>query len=161
MFSWLLERRDTLRRWNLSIAAVLFPLQVIHLIWLTVDVVFPRLFGIPAVFAELPLARLLLTLVDYTEIPALVSVSLVYVDSFRRTRRTRDLLYLAFLNVQWFHLFWITDEFVLTTLAGTTATALVPLLAWLAIFIDYLELPVMVELVAGTVRRRATAADTS
>lgn len=149
---------ETMRRWNVSIAAVLFPLQIIHLLWLTVDVVLPRLFGIPAVFEHLPLARLLLILVDYTEIPALISVSLVYVDSFRRTYRSRDLLYLAFLNVQWFHLFWITDEFVLTTLAGTTATSLVPILAWIAILVDYLETPIIIDLLARGARRRASAA---
>lgn len=152
---------ETVRRWNLSIATVLFPLQIIHLIWLTVDVVLPRLFGIPAVFEHLPLARLLLILVDYTEIPALISVSLVYVDSFRRTHRSRDLLYLAFLNVQWLHLFWITDEFVLTTLAGTTATSLVPILAWIAILIDYLEIPVMIELLARVMRRRTAVTPAS
>lgn len=145
--------RERLRRWNFSIAAVLFPLQVIHLIWLTVDVVFPRLFGVPAVFEQMPLARLLLILVDYTEIPALISVSLVYVDSFRQTRRGRDLLYLGFLNIQWLHLFWITDTFIVATFAGSSPSALHPVVAWVAILIDYLEVPVMIELLRRAARR--------
>lgn len=151
--------RERLRRWNFSIAAVLFPLQIIHLLWLTVDVVLPRLFGIPAVFAQFPFARILLVLVDYTEIPALVSTSLVYVDSFRQTRRGRDLLYLGFLNVQWLHLFWITDTFVLAVLTEPSSSVLHsplhPIAAWVAILIDYLEIPVMAELLARAARRAA------
>ncbi|MDP3685286.1 MAG: hypothetical protein Q8R32_00475 [bacterium] len=156
MASAIVSWRERLRRWNFSIAAVLFPLQIIHLLWLTVDVVLPRLFGIPAVFDHIPLARILLILVDYTEIPALVSTSLVYVDSFRQTRRGRDLLYVGFLNIQWLHLFWITDAFVLTVFAGPSPSALHPVVAWVAILIDYLEVPVMMELLRRAARRTTT-----
>lgn len=152
MASAIVAWRERLRRWNFSIAAILFPLQVVHLLWLTVDVILPRLFGIPAVFEQFPVARILLILVDYTEIPALISTSLVYVDSFRQTRRGRDLLYLGFLNVQWLHLFWITDAFVLAVFAGPTS-ALHPVVAWIAILIDYLEVPVMAELLRRAARR--------
>jgi len=43
------------------------------------------------------------------------------------------------------HLFWITDEFVIEQFArmGERATLLPLWLAWLAIAIDYLELPVI------------------
>lgn len=155
MLTRFLPSRYTIRRWNFSIAAVLFPLQLVHLLWLTIDVVLPQLFGLPAVFESHPWWRLLLVLVDYTEIPALITTSLVYVDSFRETRRARDLLYLGFLNIQWLHLFWISDEFVLATFAGTTGSALPPLVAWFAILIDYLEIPIIAELLARAARRTA------
>ena len=52
------------------------------------------------------------------------------------------MLYLAFLNSQWLHIFWITDEFVVST-NEDMATALPAWLAYVAILIDYLELPVI------------------
>ncbi|MDO8504157.1 MAG: hypothetical protein Q7S60_05790, partial [bacterium] len=79
----------------------------------------------------------LLILVDYTEIPAIISVSLVYIDQIRRKSALKPWLYLAFLNVQWLHIFWITDEFVVETFQFSG------LLWWLAIGIDYLEVPVI------------------
>jgi hypothetical protein len=39
-------------------------------------------------------------------------------------------------------MFWITDEFVVATLASS-APLMPAWLAWIAILIDYLELPVM------------------
>src|SRR3989344_759149 len=82
---------------NVSIAAFLFFWQLIHLIWLTGDVVLERLIGVNIIT----------------------------------------------LNSQWLHIFWITDEFVIQYLAGSDIGFLPFWLAWLAIFIDYLELPVM------------------
>jgi hypothetical protein len=88
--------------------------------------------------------RWLIVLVDYTEIPALLSVSLVYVHELRTRFSWKAVLYLAFLNSQWLHIFWITDEFVVTTNEGG-ATALPTWLAYVAILIDYLEVPVIVD----------------
>jgi hypothetical protein len=134
---------------NIGVATGLFLLQLIHLYWLTADVVFLRLFG----ESFLPLSGMLLTvivLVDYTEIPALFGTSLIYINELRKGFRWRSLLYLVFLNSQWLHIFWITDEFVVDRLAGAAGFTILPLwLAWIAIGIDYLELPVMYD----TVRR--------
>ena len=61
-------------------------------------------------------------------------------------------LYLLLLNSQWIHLFWITDEVVLENFTGE---ALVPIpfwLAWIAISIDYLELPVMYDTITKTLK---------
>jgi hypothetical protein len=93
-------------------------------------------------------------LVDYTEIPALMAVSLVYVNELRSGFSWRPLLFLAFLNSQWLHIFWITDQYVSNELAGRAAVSSLPgWLAWVAILIDYLELPVIYD----TFRRAARA----
>lgn len=127
---------------NVGIAAFLFAWQLIHLYWLTVDVVFLRLFGI----SLLPLEKMwefLIIIVDYTEIPAIISTSFVYVFGLMQRFTWKNILFLFFINSQWLHLFWITDEFVIGQLTGS-ATYILPIyLAWFAIFIDYLELPVI------------------
>lgn len=130
-------------RLNITIAAILFSLQIIHLIWLFTDVIWTKLFGQPLVHLD-GLFRSLLILVDYTEIPALISVSFVYINDLRREFAWKPFLFLLFLNSQWLHLFWITDEFVIGELGGE-AVALPGWLAWVAILIDYLEVPVIVE----------------
>jgi hypothetical protein len=133
------ERNYTL---NVSIAAVLFTLQLVHLVWLTGQPLWTKIFGDPLFEVDKPWSWPLL-LVDYTEIPALLSVSLVYLNELRKNGfSVKPLLYLAFLNSQWLHIFWITDEFVVAS-NGEQSTALPAWLAYVAILIDYLELPVI------------------
>ena len=64
----------------------------------------------------------------------------------------KPILYLLFLNSQLLHIFWITDEFVVSSGAGETSSLPV-WLAYVAILIDYLELPVIYD----TVKRLAVA----
>lgn len=126
---------------NLGVAFGLFLLQLAHLVWLTGDVVWARLFGEQLLHVHGG-PEFLLVLVDYTEIPALLSVSLVYLNELRKHFEWKNILYLVLLNSQWLHLFWITDEFVVT--AFNEGGTVLPLwLAWVAISIDYLEVPVM------------------
>lgn len=133
---------------NVTVAALLFVLQLIHLYWLTKDVVVPAFLD---VYLEpfSALWRTVIIFVDYAEIPALVSTSLVYIHALRiglTSQKFKNVLYLLFLNSQWLHIFWITDEFVIEALRGTTRGTVLPLwLAWVAIGIDYLELPVIIE----------------
>ncbi len=129
---------------NLSIAFGLFVLQLIHLVWLTGDVVWPRLFS-EEIFHIHGGPEVLIALVDYTEVPALISVSLIYINELRKSWSAKYFFYLLFLNSQWLHLFWITDEFVVDAFSGAGATVLPVWLAWVAILIDYLELPVMLD----------------
>jgi len=75
----------------------------------------------------------------------------VYVNELRRGLSWKPLLLLLFLNSQWLHIFWITDEYVAGELSA--GSALPPFLAWVAILIDYLELPVIFD----TLKRLATA----
>lgn len=133
-------------RLNLTISFGLFLLQLVHLFWLTTNVVLFRLLGQP--FLEFKgIWEYLIIAVDYTEIPALLSVSLIYIHALRRRFEWKSVLYLVFLNSQWLHLFWITDEFVLHTFLGQPheGTILPTWLAWVAICIDYLELPVIAD----------------
>jgi len=137
-FSWY-ERNYSL---NLGIASFLFIWQLVHLYWLTADVVFLRLFGI----SLLPLKdvwEFLLIFVDYTEIPALISTSIIYIHALTKKFTWKNILFLIFINSQWLHLFWITDEFVIQQFTSASDAILPIWLAWFAIFIDYLELPVI------------------
>lgn len=135
---------------HLRFATLLFLLQAMHLVWLTCNVVVLKLFGIH-IFP--PQLDWLIAIVDYTEIPALVSVSLLYVNDIFLGKATKQTwLYLLFLNSQWFHIFWITDEVILETFTGKALVPMPAWLAWLAIGIDYLELPVMYDTVMKTLR---------
>lgn len=128
---------------NVSIALGLFLIQLVHLAWLTGEVVWTHLFGAP-LFVFAGIWEKVIILVDYTEIPALISVSLVYIDQFRHERDFKSVLYLVFLNSQWLHILWITDEYVVT-MFNNPGTILPLWLAYVAIAIDYLELPVMLD----------------
>lgn len=134
-------------RLNITIATVLFALQLVHLVWLTAEPLAARVLGDPLFAIERPFSWVII-LVDYTEIPALLSVSLVYLHELRGRRSWKPILYLVFLNSQWLHIFWITDEFVVASGNGQ-GTALPAWLAYVALLIDYLELPVIWD----TVRR--------
>ena len=126
-----------------GITASLFLLQIIHLYWLTTYVVSYRLWGI-TFFNPNSFFQLLIIFVDYMEIPAIITTSIVYIYSLQQRWNKKDLLLLILLNSQWLHLFWISDEFVISVFYnGNTSTILPFWLAWVAIIIDYLELPVM------------------
>lgn len=127
---------------NTGLAAGLFLLQIFHLFWLFGEVVTAKLFGAP-LFSLHGLPKAVIILIDYTEIPALLSTSLIYINELRKKFNWKSLLYLLFLNSQWLHLFWITDEFVLEALIHNEKILLPLWLAWVAILIDFLELPVI------------------
>jgi len=151
-FSWY-ERYYTL---NVGIASFLFIWQLVHLYWLTTHVVFLRLFGVS--FLDLTgIWQYLIIVVDYTEIPALISASFVYIFGLTKKFSWKNILFLIFLNSQWLHLFWITDEFIIEQFTGSSTQILPIWLAWLAIFIDYLELPVIYDTIKkffGSLRRK-------
>lgn len=135
---------------NLKIAFILMSLQVLHLYWLTADVVLKMVagqsyFGLPSTL--LPL----FILVDYVEIPALISGITFYSFSLmRNTKANRDItvnaIFLLLLVTQIVHIFWITDEVVYESFFGSDLVAFPVYLAWFAILIDYLEIPVMIDL---------------
>lgn len=140
-FGWY-ERHYTL---NIGIAACLFVLQLLHLYWLSVHVVFLRLFDV-SWWDPNGFLKFAILIIDYTEVPALVSVSLVYLNELRKQWNWKSVMFLLFLNSQWLHIFWITDEFVLNEFTGAAAASSLPAwLAWVAIMIDYLELPVIAD----------------
>lgn len=133
------EQHQTL---NLGIATILFSLQLVHLFWLTTDVVWSRIFDQPLLNLSGTFEWLII-FVDFTEIPALISTSLVYIYQLREKFNWKSAWFLLFLNLQLVHMFWITDEFVVQQF--TSPIGLPVWLAWVAILIDYLELPVIFE----------------
>lgn len=138
-WSWYEERLHI----NIGVAAFLFSWQLIHLFWLTTDVIFKHLFSV-AVLNLSGMWEYLIIAVDYTEIPAIIAVTLVYLNELRKGKDAgKSVLFLLLLNSQWLHLFWVTDEFVISKLRETGDSILPLWLIWIAISIDYLELPVI------------------
>lgn len=128
---------------NVGIAASLFALQLVHLYWLFTDVILFRLTG-QSFFDPSRFWELVIIIVDYAEIPAIFVASVLYLSSLRSKFAWKPILMLFFINSQWLHLFWITDELVVSQLVDKTSAAVFPVwLVWIAIGIDYLELPVI------------------
>lgn len=139
---WAWYQRHYLATLILTTAA--FLLQIFHLYWLFSDVILERLTG-RSYFIFPEAGMVVYVLADYLEIPALISASVLYVYEVRRGARLRGLLYLVLLNTQWIHMLWITDEVVVRSLGQTSLISWNAALAWLAILIDYLEVPVIVD----------------
>jgi|ERR671922_439323 hypothetical protein len=141
---------------NLKIAFVLISLQLVHLYWLTADVVIQRITGesILVVPQGSPLF-IFFIIIDYIEIPALVAGLTYYAVSIYKHEKgsAKNALLLAMLAIQVFHIFWITDEIVYDTFFGSSSSAVeIPYYAaWVAILIDYLELPVIADLFYKTI----------
>lgn len=132
---------------NTLIAAVLFLTQIMHLVWLALFVIALRLNGRP-IWEPSSIWETLLIIFDYFEIPALLSATVLYIGFLARGENTnRAILFLIFINLQYLHIFWITDEFVIDkfTSAEIHSTILPAIIAWLAILVDYLEIPVMID----------------
>ena len=135
----------------LSVTTFLFLLQLFHLYWLFTDVVLKKLTG-HSYFLLPPFWGAISTVLDYTEIPALISTSLVYINQLRRRFSWREVWFLIFLNIQWLHLFWITDQVVVVRFGlNPSRFHWSVLLAWVAILIDYAELPVMYDTARQTI----------
>jgi hypothetical protein len=132
---------------NLKITFILISLQLLHLYWLTTDVVLQRIYG--ESFLIFPKAFLpVFVVIDYIEIPALISGMTYYSLSIYKHQKDswKNSLFLTMLAVQVVHIFWITDEIVYDTFFKTRLVEFPLYIAWIAILIDYLELPVMADL---------------
>jgi hypothetical protein len=140
---------------NLKITFFLISLQVLHLYWLTTDVVLQKLFGHS--FFLVPKSFLpIFVVIDYIEIPALISGLIYYAYSVRRNKSSarRSYLFLGLLAVQVIHIFWITDEVVYDSFFNSSFIELPVVLSWIAILIDYLELPVMADLFYKVIKKK-------
>jgi hypothetical protein len=128
----------------LVVTTVIFLMQLAHLYWLFTSVILAKLTGQPAF--ELPeQLKITYVLADYLEVPTLVSASLIYINELRQRVTFKALLYLVLLNTQWAHILWITDEVLLTTFANYSLIEWNAAVAWVAILIDYLEVPVIID----------------
>jgi len=140
---------------NLKITFVLISLQILHLYWLTTDVVLQKIFG--QSFFLVPKSLLpIFVVIDYIEIPALISGIIFYTYSIRNGEDSanKSYLFLGLLGVQVIHIFWITDQVVYNSLFKSSLVEIPYLLSWIAILIDYLELPVMADLFYKVVRKK-------
>ena len=132
---------------GLKITFILIALQLVHLYWLTTDVVLQKIFG--QSFFLVPKNLLpLFVVIDYIEIPALVSGIIFYIYSIRSgvEDSKKSYLFLGMLGVHVIHIFWITDDVVYSSFFKSSFVQIPSLLAWIAILIDYLELPVIGDL---------------
>lgn len=134
---------------NLYVATGLFVWQLVHLYWMTTDVVMFRLFGHE--FWQVGTAgNFIISIVDYTEIPAIILTSVFYINELQKKFAWKSVIFLVLLNSQWLHLFWITDEVVIAQFTRTAPILLPIWLSWLAIMVDYLELPVIYDTLKKT-----------
>lgn len=126
------------------LTALLFSLQLVHLYWMTTNIVFLRAFDHPF-WDPNHFWNTVIALVDYTEIPAIVTSSIFYIYQYQREKELRwqSIIFLFLINSQWLHLFWITDEVIVAQFTGVAPVILPVWLSWSAIMIDYLELPVI------------------
>jgi hypothetical protein len=142
---------------NLKISFILISLQLLHLYWLTTDVVLYRLTGTDY-FGELSDFILLFIIIDYIEIPALVSGLIYYLftiiyDKKEKEKKIKNTVLLILLAIQSIHIFWITDDVVYTTFVGSDLIHMPEYFAWIAILIDYLELPVIYDLLKRIIKK--------
>ncbi len=125
-----------------GLTAALFLTQIVHLFWLFTHVILVKLTGnSPIEYSAL--FNTLLALADYTEIPALISASLLYAGQLKSGFNRKAFFFLLLVNSQWLHLFWVTDEVVFEQFTGSPAVILPVWLSWFAIAVDYFELPVI------------------
>jgi hypothetical protein len=132
---------------NLKISFILISLQLLHLYWLTTDVVLQRIYGHSFFLFPKNLLPIFIV-IDYIEVPALVSGITFYSLSIHNHKKDsrKNSLFLAMLAVQIVHIYWITDDVVAKTFFQSTLLTLPVYVAWIAILIDYLELPVIADL---------------
>ena len=128
----------------LYVTTILFLVQLVHLYWMTTDIVFYRLYG-HMFFKVSSFWQVLIAFADYTEIPAIITASMFYLHQMRIRFNWKSFVFLLLINSQWLHLFWITDEVIYMQFAGTALVAIPLWLSWFAIAIDYLEIPVMID----------------
>lgn len=140
---------------GLKITFILIALQIIHLYWLTSDVVVQRLFG-ESFFIVPDDYLIIFVIVDYLEIPALIAgITFYSLRIYSRKGTSRNVLFLILLASQIFHIFWLTDEIVYELFFDSSLVDIPVYVAWVAILIDYLELPVMVDLFYRIIRGKS------
>ena len=132
---------------NLSIATLLFFVQLFHLYWLFSDIILSKFTGhshflFPSIWGTVS------AFLDYSEIPAIITTTVLYLHLLRKEFGYKILWLLLALNIQWIHILWITDEVVIERFNESFSLFhWANWLAWIAILIDYLELPVIYDTV--------------
>jgi hypothetical protein len=130
---------------GLKVTFVLIALQVIHLFWLSNYVIF----GTSLYTQYIP--NFVFASIDYIEIPALFSGIIFYSMSLYLYKKKTSMIFISVLFIQFIHLYWITDEFIVQSFTMHNAV----ILTWVAILIDYAEIPVMVDLFIKIIKGQA------
>ena len=139
---------------NLKITFILISLQLLHLYWLTTDIVLQKIFG-KSLFLFPKDLLAIFVIIDYIEIPALVSGIIFYAHNihYREENIKRSYIFLAMLSVQVIHIFWLTDNVVYSSSFKSSFVEIPFILSWAAILIDYLEIPIIVDLFYKIIRK--------
>lgn len=145
-FAWYERNKEA----NLYVATVIFAWQIVHLVWLTLDVVWLRLSG-EALWQVGHIGSILIAVADYAEIPAIILATVLYATELKKSFSWKNVWFIVLINSQWLHLFWITDEVVVAQFTGASLVVLPVWLSWLGIAIDYLELPVIYDTIKKSI----------
>jgi len=127
----------------LWISIVGLAMQIFHLQWLTTDVIIPKLYNI-SIDTSFSYGTVFYLFADIVEIPAIITRSYLYVISLNKKYSSKNLLLLLILNSQWLHIFWITNTFLVNNITESV-TEWNYFLSWVAIAIDFLEIPVLID----------------
>ena len=127
----------------LWISIVGLAMQIFHLQWLTTDVIMPKLYNI-SIDTSFSYGTVFYLFADIVEIPAIITRSYLYVISLNKKYSSKNLLLLLILNSQWLHIFWITNTFLVNNITESV-TEWNYFLSWVAIVIDFLEIPVLID----------------
>ena len=139
---WRWYRRHYLA--TLVFTTLLFLLQLFHLYWLFTDVILKRITG-QSYFIFPERFLVVYVLIDYLEIPTHLSAMVLYFFEFRHGVQAKSLFFFVLLQFHWIHLFWITDDVVVRTMTAHSVLAWGSFAAWVAILIEYLEVPIIVD----------------
>ena len=130
---------ENLKNFLIKISFILMSLQIIHLVWLTCNVTLPMFNFHDFKFSQ---GSLLFVSIDYLEIPSLIITSTSYLFIiFRESKKAKNILYFSMLVLQFVHILWITDEFIVNYLNDIPIYLLV-----FVVFIDYSELFILFDL---------------
>jgi hypothetical protein len=131
---------EKIRRSLLVFSSFGLALQIVHLYWLTETSLLPLFFSSRYVIFPGILVSLFV-LADFIEIPAIITRTYLYAINYKNNP-LRNIAYVFLLNTQWFHIFWITDTYVINNITGIYWSFYLSLLA---IVIDYFEIPVILD----------------
>lgn len=124
----------------LRFTTILISSQIVHLVWLTYVATIPYF-----LFQEiwyLP-ENFIFAAIDYLEIPALVLTSLFYFVNLSK----KNILLLGAIFIQFLHIVWITDTFILEN-AYDIGFAI-----YIVILIDYTEIPVIIDFIKKSLNK--------
>ncbi len=124
----------------IKFTTILISSQIVHLIWLTYVATIPYF-----LFQEiwyLP-ENFLFAAIDYLEIPALTLTSLYYIVNLSK----KNILLLTAIFLQFIHIAWITDTFILEN-ANDIGFAI-----YIVILIDYSEIPVIIDFIKKSFKK--------